>query len=133
MVLGRQAAGGRGIQSLVGVLVAVVALTIPTSALAGGFAAHLSAPNHHPVANTRWHITVTATRGHSQLSGTVSYRYLTNGAVVGHSVGGSFKHGVYRDAIIWPGEAEGHPLTFQVVVRTRYGTDYINWFVEVRA
>lgn len=113
-------------------LIATAALALPASALAGGFSAHLSAPNHYPVANTKWHLTVTATRGGRKLSGTVSYRYLSYGAVVGHGVGGSFAHGVYHDAIIWPNEAIGHPLTFQVVVRTRDGTDYLNWFVEVR-
>jgi len=120
------------VSPLLTLIVVGVALAVPAGAFAGGFTATLTAPNHHPVANTKWHITVTATRVRQKLSGTVSYRYLSNGTVVGHGTGGSFRHGVYRDAIIWPGEAIGHPLTFQVVVSTRYGTDYINWFVQVR-
>lgn len=113
-------------------IVMVIALALPAAALAGGFAASLAAPNHHPVANTKWRITVRATRSGRGLSGTVAYRYLSYGTVVGHGVGGSFGRGVYHDAIIWPARAIGHPLTFQVVVRTRYGTDYLNWFVQVR-
>jgi hypothetical protein len=120
------------LRPLLALIVVGVALALPVAALAAGFTAKLTAPNHHPVANTKWHITVTATRGRQKLSGTVSYRYLSNGTVVGRGIGGSFRHGVYRDAIIWPGEAIGHPLTFQVVVTTRYGTDYVNWFVQVR-
>ena len=113
-------------------IVAVVALALPAVALAGGFTAQLFAPSHHPVANTRWHITVTATRGGRKLSGTVNYQYLSNGVVVARRSGGPFKHGVYHDTLTWPGAAIGHPLTFRVVVATRYGTDYLNWFVEVR-
>lgn len=128
----QNAVSRRAVRALLILSIATVAVALPASALAGGFTARLSAPNHHPVANTKWHITVTATRSGHKLSGTVSYRYLSFGAVVGHGVGGSFAHGVYHDTIIWPGEAIGHPLTFQVVVRTRYGTDYLNWSVEVR-
>ena len=63
-------------RNLLVVMTAIIAFALPaTSALAGGFAAHLSAVNHTPVANTKWRLTVTATRGHQKLSGTASYRY----------------------------------------------------------
>jgi hypothetical protein len=110
----------------------LVALSLPATALAGGFTAHLAAVNHTPIANTKWRLTVTATRGSQKLSGKVSYRYLYYGVVVGHGVGGKFRNGVWHDAIIWPTRAVGHPLTFQAVVTTRYGTDYRNWWVIVR-
>jgi hypothetical protein len=113
-------------------LVLAAALALPASALAGGFTAHLKAPNHKPVANKKWPITVTATRGSAKLAGTVSYRFLSFGTIVHTAKGGSFKHGVFHDTLVWPGEAVGHPLSLQVVVRTRYGTDYLPWWIQVQ-
>jgi hypothetical protein len=113
-------------------LVLMAALALPASAFAGGFTAHLSAPNHKPVANKKWPITVTANRGSAKLAGTVSYRYLSYGSVVATRPGGSFKHGVFHDSLVWPGEAVGHPLSLQVVVKTRYGTDYLPWWIQVQ-
>jgi len=95
-------------------------------ALSPGPSTPATAPNHHPVANTKWHITVTAHPRRRRLSGTVSYRYLSNGTVVGRGTGGSFRHGCLPRRDHLAGEAIGHPLTFQVVVTTRYGTDYVN-------
>lgn len=113
-------------------LLAAAALAFPAVALAGGFTAHLYAPTHQPRANTKWRITITAVRGRQQLSGTVSYRFLFNGTQVGTGKGGSFTHGVYHDAIIWPSRAVGHLLSFQAVVKTRYGTDILPWWIKVR-
>jgi hypothetical protein len=39
---------------------------------------------------------------------------------------------VFHDTLVWPGEAVGHPLSLQVVVRTRYGTDYLPWWIQVQ-
>jgi len=113
-------------------VVVVAALALPATALAGGFTAHLTAPNHEPIANKKWPITVTATRGSTKLSGTVRYRFLSDGTVVSSKPGGSFRHGVYRDTLVWPAEAIGHPLSLQVVVTTRYGTDYLPWWIQVK-
>ncbi|HEX4010697.1 MAG TPA: hypothetical protein VHX62_11835 [Solirubrobacteraceae bacterium] len=114
-------------------LVVAAALALPASALAAGFTAQLSAPNHRPIANKKWPITVKATRGTTQLAGTVSYRFLSYGTIVHTAKGGSFKHGVFHDTLVWPGEAVGHPLSLQVVVKTRYGTDYLSWWIQVRS
>ena len=110
---------------------AILALALPAPALAGGFTARLYAPNHQPKVGF-WHITVTATRGGQKLSGTVNYRFLFNGFVVSHQRGHAFRNGVYRDALKWPARAVGHTITLQVVVSTRYGTDYLNWWIKVR-
>ena len=61
----------------------MAALAFPTSALAGGFTAHLYVPNkiHAPKVGN-WRIKVTANRGSQKLSGTVSYRFLFQGTVV---------------------------------------------------
>ena len=112
--------------------VAIVAMAVPSSALAGGFTAHIYVPSHEPrVGNES--IKVTARRGGQKLSGTVSYRFLFNGQVVSTQKGGSFKHGVYNDTLKWPARAVSHSITLQVVVKTHYGTDYLNWWIRVRA
>jgi hypothetical protein len=111
--------------------VAVLALALPGSALAGGFTAHLYAATHQPRVGYM-PITVTATRGAQKLSGSVNYQFLFNGVVVSHQPGGRFTHGVYHDKLKWPGKAVGHTIYLQVVVSTRYGTDYLNWWIKVR-
>ncbi len=114
------------------VLVALAAsLALPATALAGGFTARLYVHGHQPHVGL-WPLTVTATRGHQKLSGTVYYRYLYQGTVVSRQPGGKFRNGVYHDRLNWPGRAVGHTITLQVVVHTRYGTDYLNWWIKVR-
>jgi hypothetical protein len=109
-----------------------LAVAIPSAASAAAFTAHLEAPNHTPIANKKWWITVTATKGRTKLSGSVSYRFLFDGQVVGSKPGRSFKDGVCKDWLLFPGDAEGHAITLQVVVKTRYGTDYIDWAVTTK-
>lgn len=118
--------------SLLALLAALVVMALPATALAGGFTAHLYVPNHQPKVG-RWPIKVTATRGSQKLSGSVSYRFLLNGTQVSKQPGYSFTHGVYYDTLVWPKRAVGHTITLQVVVKTRYGTDYLNWWIKVRA
>ena len=112
-------------------VVAILALALPGSALAGGFTAHLYAPSHEPKVGY-WPITVTAVRGGQKLSGDVNYQFLWNGMVVSHQPGHRFTHGVFHDNLKWPGKAVGHTIYLQVVVSTRYGTDYLNWWIKVR-
>lgn len=131
-LLTRGSDGGRMALALILTLLLGGALVLPAVALAAGFTARLSASTHQPRANTKWRITITAYRGRQALSGTVRYRYLYNGAQVGTGIGGSFRRGVYRDAIIWPTRAAGHLLSFQAVVTTRYGTVRLPWWIKVR-
>lgn len=105
---------------------------LPATALAGGFTAKLQIGSHTPKVGYQ-PLTVTATRGGTKLAGSVYYRFLYNGIVVkSYEPGGSFKHGVYHDKLLWPSDAVGHTITLQVVVKTRYGTDYLNWWIKVR-
>lgn len=113
-------------------MVTALALAVPASASAAAFTAHLHAPNHSPVAGKKWAITVTATHGSAKLSGSVRYQFLYGGTVVGNQKGGSFKHGVFHDTLLFPKRSVGYPLTLRVVVKTRYGTVYIPWTVNVR-
>ncbi len=121
----------RRLRRILPAAVAILAVAWPAAALAAGFTAHLYAPTHQPrVGNMR--IKVTATRGRRRLSGTVRYRFLYNGVVVSRQPGGRFRNGVYRDTLTWPRRAVGRTITLQVVVSTRYGTQYLNWWIRVR-
>ena len=107
-------------------------LVLPTSALAGGFKAHLFLSTHEPKVGGQ-PIKVTATRGRQKLSGNVSFQFKFMGTTVSHKPGHNFRKGVYRDKLLWPRRAVGHTITLVVVVKTRYGTDYLNWWIRVRA
>ncbi len=113
-------------------LAALAVIALPASALASGFTARLYVSSHQPKVG-KWPLKVTATRGSQKLSGTVSYRFLLDGTQVSKQPGHSFTRGVYHDKLTWPKRAVGHTITLQVVVRTRYGTDYLNWWIKVRA
>ena len=108
-------------------------LALPASALAGGFTAHLFLSTHQPKVGKQ-PIKVTATRGRTKLSGSVSYLFFLgrSSTRVGRAPGKSFRNGVYRDNLKWPADAIGHTLTMRVVVKTRYGTDNLNWWIKVR-
>lgn len=110
-----------------------LALTVPASASAAGFTAHLAAPNHTPTANKQWPITVTATRGSAKLSGSVRYQFLFQGQLVASRPGHSFKHGVYHDTLLFPGDAIGQVLSLRVIVTTNYGTVELPWWIKTRA
>jgi hypothetical protein len=124
------------VRSTLGVLtmaITALALALPAPAAASSISAHLSAPNHSPIAGKKWYITVTISRGGRKLSGSVKYQFLVDGTVVGTQPGHSFKGGVYRDWLLFPKDAVGHPLTLRVVVKTNYGTVNLDWAVETRA
>jgi hypothetical protein len=126
------AAGSRRTHATAIVTAALFAtLALPGIALAGGFTAQLSAPTHTPKVGAE-RITVTATRGNQKLSGNVSYHFLFGGQVVSRQPGRSFSNGVCHDKLLWPKAAIGHRITLQVIVQTKYGTDYIDYWIQVR-
>jgi hypothetical protein len=113
--------------------VTLLALLTPALACATSFKALLHAPNHSPVENKKWWITVDVTSGTQKLSGDVSYRFLYAGTIVSHQPGHKFKNGLYKDWLLFPPAAVGKPLTLQVVVTTKYGTKYLPWTVKTVA
>ena len=113
--------------------VTLLALLTPALASATSFKAVLHAPNHSPVENKKWWITVDVTSGKQKLSGDVNYRFLFEGMTVSHQPGHKFKNGLYKDALLFPAAAVGKPLTLQVVVTTKYGTKYLPWTVKTVA
>jgi hypothetical protein len=107
-------------------------LALPGSALASGFTAHLFLATHQPKVGIQ-PVKVTAVRGRQKLSGSVNYQFFLGKTMVSHKPGHSFRNGLFRDTLKWPAEAVGHTITLRVVVKTRYGTDYLNWWIRVRA
>jgi hypothetical protein len=118
----------------------------------GHFTARLHAPGHQP-SNWKyifnrderkqawtavWPITVRAShRGHRISGGKVTYQFLFSGQIVACRTvlppyKPYFRRGLFRDRIEWPEQSVGYPLTFRVVVRTRWGTRNLDYRVQVQ-
>ena len=119
--------------TLVAAFAFAFALAVPGTAAAAAFSAQLQAPNHTPVANHAWPITVTISRGGAGLTGSLRYEFLLHGALVGTEAWHAFTGGVYHAALRFPSLAVGHALTFQIEVVTAYGTKYVDWAVTPHA
>jgi hypothetical protein len=116
-------------------LATAAALALPASALAASFTVRVHIANHTPVIGRRWPIELTVTKGHRKLSGTVRYQWLFEGAVIRTQPehgGYRFKHGVYQDQLLFPAQSVGEPLTLRFLVRTRYGTEHVDWTLRTR-
>ena len=116
--------------ALTGVL---VALALPATALAAKrFTIRAHFPNHAPIAKQLWPIRLMVTKGTAKLSGSVRYEFEFNGTVVSKQPGHRFTRGLYRDKLLFPLKSVGEPLTLVVVVKTRYGTEDVDWAVKTR-
>jgi hypothetical protein len=135
-------------------LAAVALLATASTASAATFRATLRAPGHHPKANKRWPITVTArTPSGKALRATATYQFVYGGQVVATrypspranprskcSRAGTCRHspwpfrGRFRDkTFTWPSRAAGIALTFRVVVSVRgRGSKRLDYAVRVR-
>ena len=113
-------------------VIAALAVLIPSSALASGFTAHVRFPNHYPIAGKPWRITITATRGRQKLNGTIKYVFITPVGPMTRKSSVRIKHGVAHDSLKFPGEAVGHKLGLNVVIKTKYGRDTVKWWVKPR-
>jgi hypothetical protein len=115
-----------------GLIAAALALISPAAALASGFSvAIVNHPTHTPRIGS-WQLRLYVHRGRERLGGDVNYVFLYDGQAVAHRNGHRFSNGTFNDTLRWPGEAVGHPLTLQIVVHTRYGTDRVNFWIRVR-
>jgi hypothetical protein len=116
----------------------------PPAPAKASFVSTLKVPGHHPRADRRWPVRVTArTRSGKPLRATALYLFLYDGQVVsrqGPTPNGpdstrpySFT-GVMRDpSFTWPARAVGYRLTLRVQVRVRgRGTRNHDYWVRVR-
>ncbi len=110
----------------------VVALAIPAAASAASFKVTPHISGHKPTAKKKWPIALTVTKGQKKLSGSVKYEFLFDGSVVSHQAGKKFTDGIYKDELLFPASAEGIKLTLQIVVKTSYGTQNVDWTVTTR-
>ncbi len=123
---------------IIGSTLAVTALALgvatpaPASA-ATAFKVTVRAPGHHPKANRRWPVTVTArTPGGRALKGTLRYVFLYKGRVVSRQSSYHFT-GSYTDrTFVWPSRAIGIPLTLRCQITTTLGTVSVDYAVRVR-
>jgi len=154
MTLAHRSGRIRGAVVVAGV---VALLALPAAALAGsGFTLKMSAPNHHPIGDcpnnlkpaqtppkgcSSWPITLRVTKNGRKLSGKiVHYQFLFEGQVVSTQPAGDprnhwgdFSGGVFHDTLQFPYESVGHRVTLQVVVKTKYGTEHVDWWVQAKA
>jgi hypothetical protein len=84
-----------------------------------------------------WPIKVTVRRNGRAISGRVYYQFVAFGRVVAcrtvkKPYKPRFSNGVFRDRIEFPERSVGIPLTFRVVVRTKYGLKNVNYKVTVQ-
>lgn len=85
-----------------------------------------------------WPIKVTARKGSRRISGgKVFYQFLFSGRVVAcRTVKAPYRprlrNGVFRDRIEWPERSIGLPLTFRVVIETKYGVRNLDYAVVVQ-
>ncbi len=89
----------------------------------------ITAPTHHPKANAKWPVTVTATNGTGQnLHATLTMRILFNGNPVGKVDNGRVYRffGTWREKpgqeITWPKASRGQPLEFEAIVEAQHKT-----------
>jgi hypothetical protein len=107
-------------------------LALPASALAAAFKLTPHIANHTPTVNVKWPITVDVTKGRLKLNGSVRYEFLFQGSVVSHQPGHGFTRGVYTDKLLFPSDSLGQPLTLRIIVKTKYGTEHLDWAVQSR-
>ena len=83
-----------------------------------------------------WPITVTARRNGKPIAGRIYYQFLSFGRIVAcRTVKTPARprfSGTFHDTIQWPRKSVGLPLTFRVVLRTKYGLKNINYAVTVQ-
>lgn len=115
-------------------MAALALVAIAPSIAEARLVAKLYATTHHPKANKKWPIRITARNGRKKVCGKVRYAFLFKGKVVGRrnpGVGRNFC-GTFRDpAVVWPKRAVGIPLTFRAVVDTKIGQANLNYAVRV--
>jgi hypothetical protein len=98
----------------------------------------ISSPTHHPKVNVGWPVTITVTNAAGiPVAGTLTMDVLFMGAAVGKIDNGAVYHfvGSWQEprgnAITWPAESKGEPLTFEVIVKAKGETVRKSWAIDV--
>ena len=103
--------------------------TVSTTPQPAKLIVKITAPTHHPKANAKWPVTVTATNGTGQfVHATLTMRILFNGNPVGKVDNGRVYRffGTWREKpgqeITWPKESRGQTLEFEAIVKAQHKT-----------
>jgi len=88
-----------------------------------GLVATMQVGTHHPTVGRNWPMKFTATRGGRAAKVTVTYEYLFGGRVVAVRAHHTFS-GHFSDALLFPANAVGEPLTFRAAIKA--GSTSIN-------
>lgn len=123
----------RGIAAIT--LLGVLALTATAAAgtvggSSGGLTATLHAGTHHPEVGRRWPIQFTATRSGRAVRATVTYEYVYGGQVVAKRAQHTFT-GRFSDALVFPAQSVGYPLTFRGAVTSGGATVNLDYAIQV--
>ena len=110
-------------------LAATATLAMPATAMASTFKLTPHIANHTPIVKRLWPITIDVTKGTTKLSGSVKYEFLFGNMVVGHQPGHKFTKGVYKDTLTFTSPSIGQHLTLRILVKTKYGTEHLDWKV----
>jgi hypothetical protein len=117
-------------------LLAIVATTVAVSAVP--FKATLTAGTHHPAINTRWPYSVRVVDAKGKpLAARISVAVVDPiGGVHPTEFYSSTKlvtnipfKGTFRDAVKWPPESKGYPLTFRVTVKVGTAKKVLEYLV----
>ena len=121
----------------IAVIALLVALALATTAAAGtvggssrGLTATLHAGTHHPEVGRRWPIQFTATRSGRAVRATVTYEYVYGGQVVARRAQHTFT-GRFSDALVFPAQSVGYPLTFRGAVTSGGSTVNLDYAIQV--
>lgn len=99
----------------------------------GPLTATIEPGTHHPVINSKWPLSVTATLSGKPAHATSLYLFMLGFSVVStqhpYSKNPYRFTGHYNDTFTWPAESLGEPLTLRVVISAGRHTVDLDWAV----
>lgn len=93
--------------------------------------ATLTVGTHNPTVGRKWPLVVTATWRGRPARATVTYEYLYDGAVVAVRAHHTFT-ARFSDALLFPAQSVGYPLTFRAAVTADGVTVNLDYTIQVR-
>ncbi len=109
---------------------ATPALAETVTGSSGGLTASMHAGTHHPEVGRLWPVQFTASRSGRPVRATVTYEYAYGGQVVAVRAHHTFI-GRFSDALRFPAESVGYPLTFRAVITSGGSTVTLDYPFQV--
>ncbi len=124
---------GIGLTVVGGTVALALAAAAPAATVSGsshGLSASMHAGTHHPTVGARWPVQFRATISGRGVRAIVTYEYLYSGQVVSVKAHHTFT-GYFSDALIFPAQAVGYPLTFRAVITSGGATVNLDYPIQV--